>query len=469
MIIMGSPVAETLQRGIGGSVITPLDQGYDEARKLWNADIDKRPAAIVQCTSTEDVAAAIGHARENQLEIAIRCGGHSFPGHSMSEGGLVIDLRRMNRVDVDPQARRVRVQGGALLRDLDGATQQHGLAVPSGIIGHTGVGGLTLGGGMGWLSRRGGLTIDRLVGADVATADGQLLQASESEHPDLFWALRGGGGNFGVVTSFEFEPIDLAPMVQFGLFFWGAEQGADAHALLRETVRDLPRSVNAIQLAAFTAPPAPFVPAEYQLRTGTAMLLVAFDEAADEHQEITERLRRAVPPLFDFITPLPYVALQQLLDEANKPGSFAYDKGGYFADIDDGMIEALTTLGPRKGSPMSMAAFYRLDGAYCEVAEDATAFSGRRSPCYFSTMLAMTPTPDLLPAERTWVRELFDALEPHMLGDGTYVNVLCEADDARLRRSYGPKYERLQMIKSRYDPDNVFHGNANIRPFARPE
>ena len=203
----------------------------------------------------------------------------------MSEGGLVIDLRRMNRVDVDPQARRVRVQGGALLRDLDGATQQHGLAVPSGIIGHTGVGGLTLGGGMGWLSRRGGLTIDRLVGADVVTAEGELLHTSESEHPDLFWALRGGGGNFGVVTGFEFELIDLAPMVQFGLFFWGAEQGADAHALLRETVRDLPRSMNAIQLAAFTAPAGALrahrVPGS---EPGPAMLLVAFDDAADEHQ-----------------------------------------------------------------------------------------------------------------------------------------------------------------------------------------
>ena len=460
---MDELAVETLRNRIAGEVITPLDAGFEEARRSWNADIDRRPATVVRCTSPHDVVAAIGHGRDHDLEIAVRGGGHSFPGHSMCEGGVVVDLGRMNGVRVDPRRGRAWVQGGALLRDLDAATQQHGLAVPAGIVGHTGVGGLTLGGGMGWLTRRGGLTIDHLVGAEVVTADGRVRHASATEEPDLFWALRGGGGNFGVVTEFEFDLIEVAPMVQFGLFFWGAEQGRDAHAAMRDLVRELPLSLNAIQLAAYTAPPAPFVPAEFRGRNGTGLVLVGFEDL-DAHQEVTERLRRTVPPLFEVVTPMPYVALQQLLDEANGWGFFAYDKGGSFAEVSDDVMEVLTTVGPRKGSPMSLASIYPLDGAYSEVADEATAFSGGRSPRCFMTMIAMTPTPELLPSERAWVREMFDALEPHMLGDGAYVNVLPDNDEVHLSRSYGSKYPRLQEIKGRYDPDNVFHGNANIRP-----
>ncbi|HEY5980452.1 MAG TPA: FAD-binding oxidoreductase [Microlunatus sp.] len=456
---------EKLRSRIDGAVITAIDDGFDRARRSWNADIDRRPAAVVQCATGQDVVAAIGHGRDHDLEIAVRGGGHSFPGHSSCDGGLVIDLGRLNGVRVDPLTRRARVQGGALLRDLDAATQEHGLAVPAGIVGHTGVGGLTLGGGMGWLTRRGGLTIDHLVGAEVVTADGRVRHASAIEEPDLFWALRGGGGNFGVVTEFEFDLIEVAPMVQFGLFFWGAEQGRDAHAAMRDLVRDLPLSLNAIRLAAYTAPPAPFVPAGFQGLTGTGLVLVGFDDP-DAHQEVCERLRTTTPPLFDVVTPMPYVALQQLLDEANGWGFYAYDKGGYFAEISDNVIEVLTTVGPRKGSPMSLASIYPLDGAYSEVPDEATAFSGGRSPRCFMTMIAMTPSQQQLPAERAWVRDLFDALEPHMLDDGAYVNVLPDNDEQHLSRSYGAKYPRLQEIKSRYDPDNVFHGNVNIRPLA---
>jgi FAD/FMN-containing dehydrogenase len=460
---MDELAVETLRNRIDGEVITPLDAGFEDARRSWNADIDRRPAAVIRCATAEDVVAAIGYGLDRDLEIAVRGGGHSFAGHSMCEGGLVIDLGRMSRVRVDPQGRRARVQGGALLRDLDAATQQHGLAVPSGVIGHTGVGGLTLGGGMGWLSRRGGLTIDHLVDAEVVTADGRIRHASATEEPDLFWALRGGGGNFGVVTEFEFDLIEVAPMVQFGLFFWGSEQGRVALAAVRDVIRELPPSLNGIQLAVTTAPAAPFVPTEFQGLTGTGLMLVGFDDD-DAHREVTERLRRAVPPLFDFVTPMPYVALQQLLDEGNAWGFYAYDKGGYIAEITDDVIEVLATFGPRKRSPMSAALIYPLDGAYSDVAEEATAFSGGRSPRYLTTMVAMTPTPELLPAERAWVREMYDALEPHLLDDGTYVNVQPDNDEVHLSRSYGSKYLRLQQIKGRYDPDNVFHGNANIRP-----
>ncbi len=460
---MDELAVEKLRRGMDGEVITPLDSEFDQARRSWNAHIDRRPGAVIRCASGQDVVAAIGFGRDHDLEIAVRGGGHSFPGHSMCEGGVVVDLGRMNGVRVDPQSRRAWVQGGALLRDLDAATQRHGLAVPAGIVGHTGVGGLTLGGGMGWLTRRGGLTIDHLLGAEVVTADGRIRHASAAQEPDLFWALRGGGGNFGVVTEFEFDLIEVAPMVQFGLFFWGAEQGREAHAAMRDVVRELPLSLNGIQLAAFTAPPAPFVPTEFQGLTGTGLMLVGFDDD-DAHREVTERLRRTVPPLFDVATPMPYVALQQLLDEGNAWGFFAYDKGGYFAEVSDDVIEVLTTVGPRKGSPLSLASIYPLDGAYSEVDDETTAFSGGRSPRCFMTMIAMTPTPELLPAERAWVRELFDALQPHMLSDGTYVNVQPDNDEVHLKSSYGSKYPRLQEIKGRYDPDNLFHGNANIRP-----
>lgn len=456
------PAVEELRARIAGSVITSVDPGFDDARKVWNADIDRRPAAVVQCANADDVVAAVGYARANGLEIAVRGGAHSLPGHSMCDDGVVVDLRRMNRVLVDPGTRRARVQGGALLADLDGAAQAHGLAIPAGIVGHTGVGGLTLGGGMGWLSRRGGLSIDHLVGADVVTADGAILHACDQENADLFWALRGGGGNFGVVTEFEFALMEVEPTVQFGLFFWPAEQSGEALAFARDLIPDLDLSLNAMVASAFTAPPAPFVPVECQNTTGCALMLAAFDDPAG-HQAITDRIR-GERPLFEFVTTMPYVALQQLMDEPNGWGSYGYDKGAYVADLTDGVIDALTNVGLQKNSPLSVALLYRLDGAYSDVAEDATAFSGGRSPRYFATMIALCPTADLLPAERAWVRSLFEALEPSMLGDGTYVNVLCEDDEKRLAASYASKYARLQTIKARYDPGNVFHHNANIKP-----
>jgi hypothetical protein len=297
----------------------------------------------------------------------------------------------------------------------------------------------------------------------VVTADGQIRHADDSRYQDLLWALSGGGGNFGVVTAFEFDLQQVDPTVQFGLFFWDADRFRDAHAMMRDLVRALPLSMNAIQIAAFTAPEAPFVPPEFQQLTGTALLLVGFGDA-DGHREVTERIRRTVPPLFDFLTPMPYVALQQLLDDANRWGLYSYDKGGYLADLDDGAIEALATVALRKGSPLSAIPIYRLDGAYSTVPQEATAFSGGRSPRYFCTLLAVVATAAELPAERAWARDVYDALRPHMLGDATYVNVLCGDDGDRLTSSYGPGFQRLREIKGRYDPDNVFRGNANIRP-----
>jgi FAD/FMN-containing dehydrogenase len=452
---------EALRAVVAGPVLTSADEGYDDARRVWNAAFDRRPAVIVECVSAADVAAAVRFARTEGLEITVRGGAHSIPGLSASEGGVVVSLRRLNAVQVDPDSRRVRVQGGALLGDVDAATQPFGLALPAGLISHTGIGGLTVGGGMGWLTRLGGLTIDNLVSAEVVVADGRILRAADDVHPDLFWAIRGGGGNFGIVTEFEFRLIEAGPTVQFGLFFWGEEQGPQALRLIREVATGLPRTMYAMPAAGLTAPPAPFVPVEHQGRTGYALLLVGFGDAA-EHREVTEHVRAALPPLFDTAAPMPFVALQQLMDESNAWGFYCYDKSGFFEDLTDEMIDVLTDHVPRKTSPLSVLLFYRLDEAYSEAAEGGTAFGGGRTPRWGGFFIGLTPTPDMLPAEREWVRSLWTALRPQMMGEGTYVNALGTDETDRIRASYGPKYGRLAAIKATYDPENVFRRNINI-------
>jgi FAD/FMN-containing dehydrogenase len=451
-----------LRTTIGGPVLGPDDPGYDEARRLWNAAIDRRPAVIARCQSAEDVSSALAFARENGLEVAVRGGAHSTGGSSAVDDGLMIDLSLLNQVTVDPAAKRARVGGGALLADLDAATQEHGLAVPAGMISHTGVAGLTLGGGMGWLSRKAGLTIDNLVSAQVVTADGQILRAAEDEHPELFWGLRGGGGNFGVVTQFEFRLHEVGPMVHFGMLFWDLAQGPEMFRLARELFAKLPREMN-ILIAGLNAPPAPFVPEQHHSQPGYALVVTGFG-SAEEHAQVMAEIRATLPPLFEFTTPMPYTALQQLLDEANAWGFHCYDKGTYLDDLSDEVIQVVTDQLPLKQSPLSVALFYRLDEAYSEVAEDATAFSGGRSPGYALFIVAVCPTPELLTADRAWVRSFWEAIVPHGRGLGSYVNAMSDSDDDRVRASYGAKYDRLAAIKALYDPGNVFHRNANIKP-----
>jgi FAD/FMN-containing dehydrogenase len=455
---------DELRRTMGGSVTMPDDPDFDDRRRVWNADIDRRPAVIARCASAADVASAIGFARECGLEIAVRGGAHNTAGTASCDDGMMIDLSQLNDVRVDQQARRARVGGGALLADLDAATQAHGLAVPTGLISHTGVGGLTLGGGMGWLTPKFGLSIDNLVSAEVVTADGRILRASAAENPTLFWAIRGGGGNFGVVTEFEFQLHEVDPTVQFGLFFWSLEQGPEALRLAREVVAALPPDVSAV-VGSVNAPPAPFVPEQYHYQPGYVLLLTGFG-AAHGHAELADHVRQSLPPLFDIVTPMPYVALQQLLDEANAWGVYCYEKGAYVEDLSDEVIKVITDRIPGKTSPMSAFLLYRLDGAFSAVGDAETAFSGGRSPRFAAFILGVTPDGDPLAAERRWVRGFWDALRPHAIaaGDG-YVNATAEFADDRVRGSYGPaKYERLARIKAEFDPDNVFHLNANIRP-----
>jgi len=455
-----------LRTDMNGPVLVAGEAGFDDARRVWNAGIDRYPAAIARCASTGDVVAAVNFAREHGLEVSVRGGAHNTAGTAACDDGLMIDLSAMSAVTVDPDRRRATAGGGALLADLDAATQAYGLAVPAGLISHTGVGGLTLGGGMGWLTRRFGLSIDNLVAAEVVTAAGDVVRASDDEHPDLFWAIRGGGGNFGVVTSFEFRLHEVDPMVQLGLFFWPLTDGPAALRLAREVVADMPPDVNAV-IGALNAPPAPFVPEQHHFAPGYALLLTGFDSA--EHAEIVADIRRRLPPLFDLVTPMPYVALQQMLDEANAWGSHAYEKGTYVEDLSNAVIDVLTSGVPRKTSPMSLLLLYRLDGAYSDVADDATAFSGGRSPRFGVFIVGAAPDAAGLAAEQRWVTDLWDALRPHAVGSGDgYVNGMSDYQGDRVRGSYGPrKYERLTRIKAEYDPDNLFHINANIAPADR--
>jgi hypothetical protein len=456
---VGTEIA-TLRAAMSGTVLVPGDAGYDDARRIWNAAIDRRPAVIARCASAADVAAAVAFGVAQGLEIAVRGGAHGVSGKASVDDGLVIDLSAMNFVSVDPEARRARTGGGALLDALIGAAQEHGLALPVGMVGHTGVGGLTLGGGMGWLTRKHGLTIDNLLSVEIVTADGQIRRASAEENPDLYWAVRGGGGNFGVVTEFEFALHPVGPMIQVGLQFWSLDQGQEYFRLARDICRSLPPEVNII-IGSISAPPAPFVPAEYQGQPGYVAVVAGFGPE-EQHQEVLGRFRDALPPLWEFATPMPFMGLQTMLDEANGWGQYDYDKGGVIEELTDEIIDIFVQQIPGKTSPGSAVLFYRLDGAFSEIADEATAFGGSRAPGYNFFTIAVCPDQEMLDADRAWVRGMNDALRP-LIESRAYVNAIDE--DSDVRAAYGAeKYDRLALIKATYDPNNIFHRNANIRP-----
>lgn len=458
---------DALCKELSGTALIRGDIGYDEARSAWNGEIDRYPALIARCADAADVAAAIGYARSSDLELSVRGGFHATAGHAICDDGVMIDLSQMCAVEVDPVARRARVGGGATLADLDAATQAHGLAVPAGIISHTGVGGLALGGGLGWLTPLYGLTADNLVSAQVVTADGRTLRAAADEHPDLYWALRGGGGNFGVVTEFEFQLHEVGPLVHVGLLFWTADQGAEVLRLGRDVFATLPANANAMIIST-GVPPAPFVPEQYHFMPSYALAVIGFGSAA-EHAGLLAPIREALAPLFEFVTPMPYTQLQRMFDDGPCWGVRCYEKALYLDGLSDDTIAVITEHQARKGSPQSLLELYRLGGAYAAVGEDETAFGGRRCDRMGVFIIGLTADSESLHAERRWVRSFWDALRPYATGAGGYINAMAEPDDDRVRASYGPaKYERLAQIKAEYDPDNVFHRNANIKPAVQP-
>ncbi|HLK00866.1 MAG TPA: FAD-binding oxidoreductase, partial [Streptosporangiaceae bacterium] len=353
--------------------------------------------------------------------------------------------------------------GGTRWAQLDAVTQEHGLAVPGGFISHTGVAGLTLGGEMGWLTRKAGLSCDNLLQAEVVTADGAVVRASAEENQDLFWALRGGGGNFGVVTEFQFTLHQAGPMTHLSLSFWDLDHGPQAFAVIRDQVSTLPSDI-AVFLAALNAPPAPFVPAQHQGMPGYAVLLVSFGQPAAQQDAVGD-LRRVAPPLFTFDTPIPYTALQQMFDESAPWGIRGYEKAVYLDELSDDVIDIIARHIPRKVSPMSFMPVFVLGGKYAGPGEQDTAFGGSRQTKYVLNIAAVAPTAELLEADRSWVRSFWTDLVPAAGGAASYVNFMSEFEQDRIRASYGDwKYERLSRIKARYDPENLFHLNANIRP-----
>ena len=454
----------TFRSGFKGEVVVPGHADYDRLRAIWNGAIDRKPALIACCSTAAQVADAIAFARSAGLEIAVRGGGHSHAGNSVCDDGMMIHLGAMNSVVVDPVARRAVCGGGATWADMDAATQQHGLATPGGFISHTGIAGLALGGGIGWLTKAAGLSCDNLVAAEMVTADSRIVRASRHENPDLYWALRGGGGNFGVVTSFEFALHPVGPLVHLGMFFFGLDNGAEALRFARDFVDTLPSEATAFLGIGLSAPPEPFVPEQHRFQTGHALLVVGFGTAA-EHAAVVAPIRSAVAPLFELVTPIPYVALQQMFNASAPWGVLGYEKSLYLDELSDAAIAVISEYMPKKISPLSFCPTFVMSGAYRTPAEMDTAFGGSRSARYVFNIEGAAPDRAAYEADRAWVRSFWDAMQPHASSLGSYVNFLAEADDARVRASYGEeKYSRLARIKAEYDPENVLHLNANIQP-----
>lgn len=445
-----------------GTVSRPGDAAYDQSVSIFNGAIKRRPAVVAGCANSADVAAALSFAQRKGLEISIRGGGHNFAGFALCDDGLMIDLSPMKTVSVDVDARRAKCGGGTTWGEFDAATQAHGLAVTGGFISRTGVAGLTLGGGIGWLSRMIGLSSDNLVGAEVVTVDGRVVHATETENPDLLWALRGGGGNFGVVTEFEFVLHPVGPMVHLGLFLFGPDQGGELFRFARDYVKDLPDECG-VFLAGLSAPPAPFVPAELHFSPVFALIVVGLGDA-EVHARLVAPIGEAITPLVQMVTPIPYVNLQQMFDESAPWGFHSYEKSLYLADLTDGAIDAILEHEARKMSPLSFVPIFVMGGAYRSFDGATTAFGGKRDIGYVINISATTPSQEGFDAERAWVLEYWSALLEYADGVGSYVNFMSDYEEDRVRSAYGPKYDRLESIKTTYDPDNALHLNANIPP-----
>ncbi|MBA3362957.1 MAG: FAD-binding oxidoreductase [Actinobacteria bacterium] len=455
---MTSTVQE-LRGRTSGQVITQDDPGYDEARAVYNAMIDKRPSVVVRATEAADVVAAVNHARENGLELAVRGGGHSVPGFGTVDDGVVIDLSGMRAVTVDPASETARAQGGATWGDFNDATNAHGLATTGGIISTTGVGGLTLGGGIGYLSRGRGLSCDNLLSAEVVTADGRTLTASEQENEDLFWALRGGGGNFGVATSLEFRLHPVAD-IYGGPMFFEVDDAADVLRWYREFIVDAPEDFGGFP-AWQIAPPLPFIPEE---RHGDTFLAFVGCWAGpiDQGEQMLKPLHDVAPIVAEHVGPMPYPALNSAFDGLVPPGLQHYWKANFVKELTDDAIEAHMKHGPQVPAVNSTVHIYPINGACHRVAPDATAFAYRDAT--FATVIAgMWPDPSDNDANTAWVRDYYEATAP-LSEAGGYVNFMAGDDQSRIRDNYKGNYDRLVQVKRTFDPENLFHVNQNIAP-----
>ncbi len=453
---------ESLRGALCGPLLQPGDTGYDESRTIWNAMIDRRPALIARCTGAADVMLAVHFARENGLLLAVRGGGHNIAGNAVCDGGMMIDLSPMKLVRVDPDTRTAHVGAGATLGDLDHETQAFGLATPTGINSTTGVAGLTLGGGFGWLSRKYGMTIDGLTAADVVTANGKLLRASERENPDLFWAIRGGGGNFGIVTRFEFRLHPVGPNVLAGLVVYPIDQARSALTQYREFAKTLPDE-SAAWIVLRKAPPLPFLPVSIH---GKEVVIFALFHGGDpaKGQALFEPVRRFGTPAGEHIGIQPFTAWQSAFDPLLTPGARNYWKSHNFTRLEDGLLDIVLKYVGQLPSPHTEIFIGQLGGAMSRVAADATAYS-ERSAEYVMNVHGRWETAAEDKACVAWSRRLFDEAAPYATG-GVYVNFLTEDESDRVTKAYGGNFRRMAQIKAKYDPSNLFRLNQNVKPQA---
>jgi FAD/FMN-containing dehydrogenase len=453
-----SPYGVTLD-DFRGELIAPRDPGYDAARRTHNGMIDKRPALVARCADVADVEAALQYGRDQGIPIAVRCGGHSGPGFGTVDDGIVLDLSGMSGVRVDPTAGTVRVEGGATLAAVDHATHPFGMAVPAGIISTTGVGGLVLGGGIGHLTRSCGLSIDNLLEADVVLADGRLVRASEDENPDLFWALRGGGGNFGVVTSFLFRAHPVHTVVA-GPHLFPLDRAAEVMRAYADFVPTADRRLGGFFAYLMVPPVAPF-PEELHMQRMCGVVW-CFNGAPAEADAALEPFR-ALRPALDGVAPVPFPALQSAFDGLYPKGTEQYWRGDYVDELTDEAIERYVEKGSTVPTMSSTMHLYPIDGAAHDVAADATAW-GARGVRWAEVIVGASIEPGHADEMREWTVEFFDTVHPYAATGGGYVNFMMEEGSDRLRATYGPNFERLQRVKAAYDPDNVFRVNQNIPP-----
>ena len=458
-----SKVAEQAVRAFAaqlqGELIRPGDARYDEARKVYNGMIDKRPALIARCKDVTDVVNAVNFGRNNQMTVAIRGGGHNGPGLGTCDDGLVIDLSQMRNVHVDPSKKTVRVEGGCVWGDVDKATHELSLAVPSGILSSTGVGGLTLGGGVGYLARHYGLTIDNLLGVDMVLADGSFVTANRNDNTDLFWAVRGGGGNFGVVTSFLFK-ANPVQTVYGGPMFWPLELSADLLRFWQDFILSAPENINGWFAFATVPPVAPF-PEQYHLQKMCAVVW-CYTGDLGQAEAVFEKIRKFSPPVIDFAGPIPFPALQSMFDALYPAGLQWYWRADFFNHFDDKAIDLHVQHGSQLPSMFSTMHIYPINGAVQRVGSQDTAW-GYRDANFAQVIVGVDPDPNNNESLKAWTKEYWEALHPFSAGGG-YVNMIMDEGEERVKAAYRDNYTRLAQLKAKYDPHNFFHVNQNIKP-----
>ncbi len=464
-VTLGKPLEEAAVQAFAaefrGALVRPGDEAYDAERAVFNAMIDRHPALIARCTGVADVIAAVNFAREEGLVVAVRGGGHSVPGYAVCEGGIVIDLSPMKGIWVDPEARTARAQAGVTWGEFDRETQTFGLATTGGRVTHTGIAGLTLGSGSGWLERKLGLTCDNLLSAEVVTAGGEFLKASESENEDLFWGLRGGGGNFGIVTSFEYQLHPIGPILLGGMLLYPATRAKELLRFWRDYMETAPDELN-VTPAFITAPPAPFVP-EHLKGQPAVGLIVCYAGPVEEGEGWVLPLKEFDPPDVDLVQPMPYTVVQTLLDPGSPPGRNNYWKAENLDGLSDEAIDTIVAYTARVSSPFTQVVIQPMGRAVGRVGEDETALGGRDAS-HAVHAISMWEDPAESETHVAWTREFMEAMELFAI-PGISLNFTSDQSEGKVKASFGPeKHERLVALKDKYDPTNLFRLNQNIKP-----